>query len=400
MNSRHDDPSGHLARGTRASTLNGMALTLAEITAPTQVAAAWQDLEGRSAASFFQSWAWIDNWLATLPEGVHPRLLTVRHGGETVGLGVLAERRRWRRGLIPSNDLFLNETGDPGLDVLTIEFNGLLADRRVKAAVWRASIEFLVESLPGWDALYISGAQTTDVADLRDGLAPNCRLQARIAKRSPSAYVDLEALRRGGDDALGALSRNTGYQVRRAMRRYEARGPLALHAAGSLEEAQAFFSELKRLHQDYWVARGHPGAFANEYFETFHRRLVSRQFDDGGIELLRVSAGAEPVGYLYNFRKDRWFYNYQSGFNYQSDNKLKPGLVCHCLAMRRYFDRGARAYDFLAGDSQYKRSLSNARRDLVWLVLQKDRFRYRVEDVLRRVYRAAKGQGESSPGAS
>ena len=102
--------------------------------------------------------------------------------------------------------------------------------------------------------------------------------------------------------------------------------------------------------------------------------------------------GATIVGFLYNIRRGQWFYSYQSGFNYEADRKLKPGLVSHCLAMQRYLDRGASAYDFLAGDSRYKLSLSNSQHQLCWVVVHKDLLKYRFEHGLRELYRKARGK--------
>ena len=289
--------------------------------------------------------------------------------------------------------MFLNETGDHRLDRLTIEFNGILADRRVKANVWRACLDFLVEQVPDWDALYLSGVGVDDYQQLA---ASEHGLSVDITDRKPSPYADLRRIRQTGEGLFSTLSRNTRYQVRRAMRDYEMRGSLELRAAETVQEALGFLSGLKTLHQAYWMGRGEDGAFANAYFETFHHRLISEHFDDRSVELLRISTGSKIVGYLYNFRRAKWYYNYQSGFNYETDRKLKPGLISHCLAMLRYLDRDAIAYDFMAGDSQYKHSLSNAQRQLVWMVVRKDLLKHHIEDACRRIYHVGVRKGTST----
>ena len=66
------------------------------------------------------------------------------------------------------------------------------------------------------------------------------------------------------------------------------------------------------------------------------------------------------MGYLYNFRFRDRIYAYQSGFAYEEDPRLKPGLICHALAIERAAaDSTVRIYDFLAGDSRFKRSFAN-----------------------------------------
>jgi hypothetical protein len=63
---------------------------------------------------------------------------------------------------------------------------------------------------------------------------------------------------------------------------------------------------------------------------------------------------------------------YQSGLHYSSDNRLKPGFLTHYLAIRHCLEQTAlQEYDFLAGDSQYKRSLTTANRPLSWIVVRR-----------------------------
>ena len=59
----------------------------------------------------------------------------------------------------------------------------------------------------------------------------------------------------------------------------------------------------------------------------------------------------------------------QSGLAYHEDRRLKPGLVCHTLAIEHHLLRGSREYDFLGGEAQpvqYKRSLSTNVHCLTW----------------------------------
>ena len=169
------------------------------------------------------------------------------------------------------------------------------------------------------------------------------------------------------------------------MRLYEAAGPLRLQAAQTVEDALDMLGELKGLHQAYWTRRGHAGSFARGFFESFHHDLISKRFDAGEIQLLRISAGEKLIGCLYNFVKDGRVYAYQSGFDYDADRRLKPGLVSHCLAVRHNLAQGALIYDFMAGDSRYKRSLGTDSHSLYWLVVQRPVVRLRLENVLRAI---------------
>src|SRR5438270_6197979 len=83
----------------------------------------WRELEREARPSFFQSWTWV-GCLAEerFPD---PVLLRVQRNGHTVGLALL-NRMRARFG---TERLLLNESGDPKLDAVYIEHNGVLLAR-------------------------------------------------------------------------------------------------------------------------------------------------------------------------------------------------------------------------------------------------------------------------------
>jgi CelD/BcsL family acetyltransferase involved in cellulose biosynthesis len=98
-------------------------------------------------------------------------------------------------------------------------------------------------------------------------------MRHEIAK--PSYSVDLGLLA-ASDGALDpVLSANARQQLRRALRNFEAHGPLQLREAASEAEAQSWFTGLKALHCASWERRGIGHSFRGRFFEKFHRRLMS-----------------------------------------------------------------------------------------------------------------------------
>jgi len=356
----------------------------------------WRDLEGRSDHSFFVSWGWIGTWLATLPAHDRPSILVGRSDDRVVALAVLGRHTRRRLGCLVARGLFLNETGDPRYDTLTVEYNGILAERGLGPMVTIQALRYLQDQVGGWDELCLGG-----VAQAGLDLAASVGLRPHIFALQPCDYVDLAAVRVAGGDYLARLSRNSRYQIRRALRLYEARGPLNAIAARSVEEALRFLAELKALHQANWIGRGNPGAFANPYFETFHQALVRDRFPHGEIELLRIEVAGQAVGYLYNFVHAAHVYSYQSGFRYEDDPAVKPGLVSHYLAIERHLTAGAAIYDFMAGATRHKQSLGTDRTMMLWATARRDRLRFRIEDALRALkHRVEAIVAHRAPGAT
>jgi CelD/BcsL family acetyltransferase involved in cellulose biosynthesis len=330
---------------------------------------AWRALEPRSDPSFFQSWGWIGCWLRHLPPDRRALVASARSGDIVVGLGVFVPGRERRHRILPARTLRLHESGEPCLDSLFVEHNGLLADRAHAPAVWMAILGLLTRR-GAWDRVFLAGLPAPAVERCLEAARAHGR-RAVVQHERRSAHLDLVALRRSGRALADALSRNTRHQLARARRLYEVTGPLTLRAAESAEEALAMLNRLKELHQTSWRRRGQPGCFAQPAFESFHRGLIRARFGSGEIQLLAAAAGARPLGYLYNFAHGDRVYAYQSGFDYVADGRLKPGLVTHALAIEQATRAGFAAYDFMAGENRLKASFASDWSEMAWLSVER-----------------------------
>ena len=339
----------------------------------------WCGLEAASPPSYFLSWGWVETWLDALPGTPAVALHVVRRAGAPIAAFFLGARTRWRHRVLPSRELYWNQTGHSEYDEICIEYNGVVHDGGA------LPVAEIVERLPGgWDEVYLPAldADGPVARGLTGGLAAELApLRVRIDSRVPSPVVDLARSRDAGD-YLKLLGSSTRSQIRRSQKLYAARGKLALEVAASPAQAQAVFDELVALHRRAWGDRGEAGAFL-PFVHDFHRRLIERRFAAGEIQLLRIRAGDTTIGCLYNFVWQGNVSFYQSGLAYETDSKLKPGLVCHALAIEHAARAGHRWYDFLAGQSRYKQSLATDARALVWLRIQQPRLRFAVEDLAR-----------------
>ncbi len=343
----------------------------------------WRALEERANSSVFQSWAWISCWLASLPPEIHPLLVRVSRGGEILGLGMVC-RAKVKSKFGNANALMLTETGAARFDCVTIEHNGLLCDP-CNAAEIVETVGLALRDQRDWDEWVLSGVDKTITEDHYAKLADLMGWIVYEVGDKPWYFVELDKVRAGDKDYLEWLSVNTRSQVRRALKEYGKRGEIKFELARSVDEALAFFERLKFFHQRYWQARGKPGAFGPEFFEIFHRRFIEQGWVNGGVQLARVSTGEHEIGYLYNLVHEHTIYSYQSGFNYENDAKIKPGLVSHVLAIERAIADGFDYYDLLAGDGQYKRSLATNSETMRWIRLRRPRFAFRLEALARKV---------------
>ena len=363
---------------------------LSEVGDARALKARWQALEERVAAPFFLSWTWIGAWLAGLERP--PLLLAVTGpGGADIALGLFVPAVESRRGL-RVRQMRLHETGDASRDAVTVEYNSLLCDPGMEAAAWNAALRAL-RVRGGWDEIVASGVTDVTAATL-SGLG----LHAHRRAQATSAWVDLAALReRGIGDAEGyvaTLSRNARGQLRRSLRLYGERGPLRLQPCTDVD---AFFAGLGEHHEAKWRTAGRSGATANPAYMAFHRRMIADALPRGEVELLRASAGDEAFGWLYNFVHRGRVLFYLSGFRVEADNRLKPGLVTHALAVERHLRAGADVYDFMGGDNRYKASLGQPGPGMQALALQRRTPALLLENAARAMKaRLARPQASSS----
>jgi CelD/BcsL family acetyltransferase involved in cellulose biosynthesis len=361
-------------------------LSLDPLPARAEVEALWRALAPSAPHHFFTSWHWIGVWLANLPQHVQPYLLTIREGELPIAAGVLV-RSRARRLLLGFRGWALNVTGDAALDQIFIEYNDLLI-REGFAPQARACWAREFAQRRDWDEIDLRGVKPEILAAWSETglqLRPGMELTARIA--------NLEKVRIDGRPFVEQLGSSTRARVRATQRSFESRfGPIAIEVAGSIDQALAFFEELKVLHQQHWTTKGEPGAFANPFFVQFHTALIREGLAAGVIQLLRVRAGEQTVGILYSFVYLGEVLMYQSGLNYslaESRNRQSPGLLVNAMAIQYNADLGHRCYDFLAGDGQYKQSLANESAPLWWGAVRRENWKSRVEDSLRQLWRKA-----------
>jgi len=341
----------------------------------------WRDLEARSDNTFFLSWQWMAAWIGEL--GAAPPLLIGEASGGLILLGFVVPYSRREGGILRFDGLRLHSTGVWEQDCIAIEYNGFLVDRgwegraEQEAIAWLLNQQQIGKLRP--QELHI----TAMLEQHRMAWTPP-RTLTQIPYRKPSWRVDLKAMRASGTKYLDSLSANTRQQVRRAMRLYDDAGGLSVSWADDIPTAFSYLDGLKQLHQHQWEGRGKPGGFASSFFEGFQRRLITACLPQRFVELVRVSRGTEPIGYLYNLIWRGQVFAFVSGLLIEDDNRLKPGLVCHTLCIEHHLRSGAAIYDFMAGEFRYKASLGHPGPDFIYLLIQKDTAAARLEQAVRK----------------
>jgi CelD/BcsL family acetyltransferase involved in cellulose biosynthesis len=341
--------------------------------------ATWRDLETRAFRSpYFLSWGWVETWLAALPEERRPQLAVVHEDGSPAAAFFLGRRRERRHLVMNSEVYYFNTTGVPRHDEVCIEHNGLVAlpgaDR---------SLAGLLEVLPGsWDEVVLPAVDRYAFDDIGASVASTrlAKYLVRVERETVAPFVDLDAVRAANGDYLALLGTNTRTQLRRARRVV---GDLTVEIASDDRHALDIYGELLRLHARRWHERGQHGAFADPWFERFHRRLITTRIAHGEIQLARVRAGERTIGCLYNFVYDGRVLFYQCGLAQFEEPHVKPGYLCHAAVIDHNARAGHAVYDLLGG-GPYKERLATSATRLVWLRVQRPLARFSIEANLRK----------------
>lgn len=342
----------------------------------------WKDIAQKSPyTSFFLTPDWVDSWITVFGQSLNTEILTFQTAsGTAVGCCLLVSRIV-KRGPFSALCIFLNTTGEDDADSACMECNTLLCLEGWEASAAEALLDYM--SAQKWDIFSLQGC-------FRDeSLSAVSRFFSAFPQESKEVanhYVDLKMHVSDHCPYESSLSSNSRSQIRKSIRLYEeSMGGLCLDSAPDTESALNMMDELAELHQTAWNARGKPGSFGSRNFVSFHRELIKRMYLKGNIELIRISAGSHILGLVYNFLYRGRVYYYQSGFSYHKDSRLKPGLTAHYLLIEHYLRRGFLEYDFLTGDSRYKKSLANSSRDLSWITVNHTNTKMKIIGSLRAV---------------
>jgi CelD/BcsL family acetyltransferase involved in cellulose biosynthesis len=353
-------------------------LAAAEVEA---AAALWRGLEARAGSVALScSWDWTATWLRHYGDVVPHRFAVGRRAGEVCGIALVTESTSGGRAPLRPRRVHIGTAGEPPGEGIYVECNRLLAAPGADVGFAAALMRALVAER-AWDELALDGFDA-DQADALIGAEPRFHV-----RREPSPIVDLR-LARGSEDALELLRKSVRQRVRRALRGL---GDVSTEWAQGEEAALQVLDELVELHQRRWQAAGQPGAFAAARVRDFHRDLVRTLLPRESAMLFRASCDAGTIGCLYGFLDRGRLLFYQSGFGEFEDPRLKPGLVSHALCLQACLDRGIDEYDFLAGDSRYKRELANGERTLVWAVAARPTPRVALARARRKAAAAARG---------
>lgn len=317
----------------------------------------WESLHARSPqAGIFQTWAWLDSWLAHFPAS--PLILLAYRETELIGaLPLMIEKLQGVRKL---RLLGCGLTQPDHLD--------LLASTADAPAVASAFAQNLHAEGGPWQVIHF------------EGLAESSLLPAQIsacfgaAHERPATvcpYMQLDDVKDWDDfqkQRLSSHMRSKGLRYLQNLLERNHPGEVIYEQigdeAGIAEAMEALISQ----HRDRWAEKQTYTPFEEDHFLDFHRQFAQTAHAHGWLGLYRLRVAGHTIASVYGFHFRNRFYDYQHALD-DRWSKYSPGRQLISYIVRDCLHKGRAEYDFLCGTEKYKYSWTSSERhdrNLVW----------------------------------
>ena len=355
-----------------------------KLTDPASTLAQWETL-APFRTSVFMSSAWMGPWLSTVTATAQLYTLCFyTQNDQLVGMCFISEAVIRRRGFFTIHQLSLNEA-EISANRFIIEYNTLLHDPVYGEDVFHSFFDFLANSQLRFDELRINAAESAAFHNAAQHCA-NFGLRLVEDETSMACFTRLDEFSAEPDRYIASLSKNKREQIRRSIKYYNQFGALDIQYADNEDARLDYFHRLGELHRRYWTSKGYSGSFANNKWVSFHEKIICDYPEHS--QLIRIAYGDHVLGYLYNLIDRNIVYSMQSGFNYSDNKNDRPGIVSHFMVTNDYIRNGMTRYEYLAGEAQYKHSLSNDQSCFSWYLVQKKSVKLNIENALLRLKRS------------
>ena len=315
----------------------------------------WVALKSNSNSSAFLAWFWVKQWLAQKNLTSNNCLcVEVKKGHDTVGLalmGIKTARVFWG---LSFNQYFLHKSGNTKEDQTWIEHNTFLVHKDFEQQL----VDEICNEL----------AKIKQIDDIKIGLSTPqfmntlnfSGFKLRTELSSPSYLANLAGLT-SLNSYLVSLSKNTRYHIKRSIKLLNEQSSLRLALATTSGEKDIALNSIADLHRIKWRSTVYGSGFDNPCFYKFHQALIQEDQSAQNCRLYTLYKDDMALGHVYLLtQNDTWTF-YLSALSFNADNRIKVGLVIHSLIIEQAIKEGITVYDFLAGEAQYKNSLSNTK---------------------------------------
>lgn len=326
----------------------------------------WDRLLANSTADpLFCSHVWMRTWWTHYGDTGELRILTARDAedGRLVGIAPFflrrisaaaleAEMTGGVRPIIPTRGTKLWVLQPLGSGEVCSDFVGFIAERGRTDEVWSALYTYFLREVRGFDLLDL-----THVRDDEPGFESlqYAAMGGRNWRYRPLYQAPYAELPAGGYEAyLDTLSKKSRYNARKKIKEIRIYHTVEHRFHDDAETLPQAMDRFFDLHAQRWAAEGQTGVFASEKMAAFHRDFAARALRLGWLRLGFLSLDDEPpIFATYAFHAADAVYLYQQG-SAPVYPEFNLGYAALVFAIQDACERGARRYEFLRGEADYK----------------------------------------------
>ena len=241
------------------------------------------------------------------------------------------------------------------------DFLGFIAQNGRVDEIWSELYLYLHKHVRGFDIFNLTDAceSTPGIEALQYAAMAGRHTRYRAIYGAPYAVLP-----GGYEEYLNTLSKKSRYNARKKLKEiriyhkvehYFHDDPATLDSA-----MDAFFA----LHAERWQADGKIGVFEKPSMNAFHKAMAREGLARGWLRLGFMNIDGEPVFATYAYHVGDRVYLYQQGSTTKYP-EFNLGYAALAFAIADACERGAKFYDFLRGDAEYKLHWAKNSRRLV-----------------------------------
>jgi CelD/BcsL family acetyltransferase involved in cellulose biosynthesis len=237
----------------------------------------------------------------------------------------------------------------------------LIARPQDKAPAAEAFCDYLWRDRARWDLLDL--VSVAEDSPLRSAVAERLGAHGcdvRVTLYTRCAHASLPGTFEEFVQRLGQTTRGEFRRKRRRLLR-EVKDVRFGVVKDEVELAEVF-EAMVRLHQARWNRQGEAGIFASRAFTEFHRAATRIGLARGALRLYYIRIGPDVGASYYCYRLGERVFYYAGGFD-ERFRTHSVGIQLLAHAIEQSILEGAKDFDFLQGDEEYKLHWSNGTRD-------------------------------------
>ncbi len=328
-------------------------------TAYFQLAEDWNDfLATTRANSVFLTWEYLANWWKAY--GEHYELLAIVARNASDELIGIAPLMTGRGHTFPRNS-FRHLTFIGGLGDSLAEYQDFLVEPGFEQEFVATIIRLLLTDLiDDWDLISFPLMRETSstLPALVQNLPQHGSHVVQFSSR-PAPYIELPD---SWEAFIRSKSKNFKKQFQNQWNRLHKRHELEWLEAGTDLDVKSALDVVSELNKSRWGSKG--DTFKSKQFNEFHERLATSFAEKEWLYLRLLKIDGMYAAARYDFVYDGKLWNYQNGWLPELGHlSLGKMMIGDCV--KWCIDHGYREYDFLAGETAYKKSWATHVRHLI-----------------------------------